>query len=301
MTTNHKNALVTIIVILAGLAFALLFKPTKIEAPIQQPENITMSGIYTFCIPRNDNFSPTECVEGLKLEDGSYYPMDFMLMSQTKPILKNDEKITVQGVVANGKLSVTNIVDTSTKPVGGKCFVGGCSGQVCSDQEGIASTCEFRPEYQCYKDTNAKCERQSTGKCGWTPSEKLYMCLDSAGFEGEANPAMMKLDMHTWTWIRALYNDGKEILPKNTKAFTLTFKKDNTFSATTDCNSVDGKYTVKGNVITFSNIFSTEMYCGGSQEAEFTKLLQNTTSYMFTSKGELILDLKFDSGTVIFR
>ncbi len=300
MTTNHKNALVTIIVILAGLAFALLFKPTKIEAPIQQPENITMSGIYTFCIPRHDNFSPTECVEGLKLEDGSYYPMDFMLMSQTKPILKNDEKITVQGVVVNGKLSVTNIIDTSIKPVGGKCFIGGCSGQVCSDQEGIASTCEFRPEYQCYKSANAKCERQATGKCGWTPSEKLYMCLDSAGFEGEANPAVMKLNMKTWNWIRALYNDGKEIRPL-AKPFGLTFKDDGTFSATTDCNSVGGKYSAKGGHITFSDVMMTEMYCAGSQDAEFAKLLQNTTGYHFTSKGELILDLKFDSGTVIFR
>ena len=43
------------------------------------------------------------------------------------------------------------------------------------------------------------------------------------------------------------------------------------------------------------------MYCEGSQESDFQKLLQNTGSYHFTSKGELIFDLKFDSGTVTFR
>jgi hypothetical protein len=45
----------------------------------------------------------------------------------------------------------------------------------------------------------------------------------------------------------------------------------------------------------------TKMYCEGSQESVFTGLLENTHSYHFTSKGELIFNLKFDSGSVIFR
>jgi len=55
------------------------------------------------------------------------------------------------------------------------CFVGGCSGQVCSDQEGVISTCEFRPEYACYQ--TATCERQGDGTCGWTPTAELDACL----------------------------------------------------------------------------------------------------------------------------
>src|SRR5690606_11183100 len=31
-----------------------------------------------------------------------------------------------------------------------QCYVGGCSGQICSDQEGVISTCEWREEYACY-------------------------------------------------------------------------------------------------------------------------------------------------------
>lgn len=57
----------------------------------------------------------------------------------------------------------------------GKCYVGGCSAQLCSDTPNMASTCEYKEEYACYK--TATCERQSTGKCGWTPSPELSMCL----------------------------------------------------------------------------------------------------------------------------
>ncbi|OGZ69030.1 MAG: hypothetical protein A3D35_02755 [Candidatus Staskawiczbacteria bacterium RIFCSPHIGHO2_02_FULL_34_9] len=58
------------------------------------------------------------------------------------------------------------------------CYIGGCSSQICSDQEDVVSTCEYREEYACYK--NAKCERQNDGKCGWTQTDQLTQCLNSA-------------------------------------------------------------------------------------------------------------------------
>jgi hypothetical protein len=57
------------------------------------------------------------------------------------------------------------------------CFVGGCSGQICSDHEGAISTCEWRPQYACYQDDDAACERQPSGQCGWTPTAELNSCL----------------------------------------------------------------------------------------------------------------------------
>lgn len=54
------------------------------------------------------------------------------------------------------------------------CKITGCSGQICADDE-VMTTCEFRQEYACYK--NAKCERQSDGKCGWTQTSELTKCL----------------------------------------------------------------------------------------------------------------------------
>ena len=119
--------------------------------------------------------------------------------------------------------------------------------------------------------------------------------------EGEADPSRMTLGMTTWRWQRAIYNDGRVITLNKPESFTLKFNNDGTFSATTDCNSAGGKYAAGNGVISFTEVFSTLMYCEGSQESEFIQLLNNTSGYHFTSRGELVLDLKFDSGSVIFR
>lgn len=58
----------------------------------------------------------------------------------------------------------------------GECFVGGCSGQVCSDDPGVITTCEYREEYACYQ--SATCERQASGECGWTETAELRACLE---------------------------------------------------------------------------------------------------------------------------
>lgn len=66
------------------------------------------------------------------------------------------------------------------------CMVGGCSSQLCgeaSDMEGMVTTCEFREEYACYAKTS-RCERQASGKCGWTETAELQKCLQEAGEMG---------------------------------------------------------------------------------------------------------------------
>jgi|GEM_PF-1431404 len=57
----------------------------------------------------------------------------------------------------------------------GQCYVGGCSAQLCTDDPEAVSTCEYRPEYACYK--TATCERQDNGQCGWTETSELRSCL----------------------------------------------------------------------------------------------------------------------------
>jgi heat shock protein HslJ len=120
-------------------------------------------------------------------------------------------------------------------------------------------------------------------------------------FEGEADPAVMKLDMKKWNWVSTKYNDGKNIVPRTENKFTLTFNKPNNFSASTDCNGIGGEYILSGNKISFERMMSTMMFCENSQENDFSKSLGEVESYYFTSKGELIFNLKLDSGTMIFR
>jgi hypothetical protein len=58
------------------------------------------------------------------------------------------------------------------------CYVGGCSAQLCTDTPDVASTCEYKEEYACYK--TAVCELQSSGECGWTHTSELHACLLSS-------------------------------------------------------------------------------------------------------------------------
>jgi heat shock protein HslJ len=119
-------------------------------------------------------------------------------------------------------------------------------------------------------------------------------------FEGEANPEVMKLDMKKWIWQSATI-DGKEVNPKDSSKFTIEFKKDGTFGASTDCNGIGGNYSIKDKQITFSDMMGTLMYCEGSQEDVFKGILENAESYYFTSKGELKIELKNNKGLAIFN
>ena len=67
--------------------------------------------------------------------------------------------------------------NSSSRRKGKECRATGCSGQICADETTI-STCEFKPEYTCYK--KAKCEKQADGECGWTETEELKSCIEEA-------------------------------------------------------------------------------------------------------------------------
>src|SRR3989344_4581035 len=138
----------------------------------------------------------------------------------------------------------------------------------------------------------------SVGKSIWLKLDPETMQFGEIvqDFEGEADPSKMTLGMKTWAWVSALYNDERQVYPKKAGVFSLTFGNEGRFSATTDCNSMAGAYAAKDGRISFTEIISTLMFCEGSQEGEFAQMLTNTSSHHFTSRGELILDLKFDSG-----
>jgi Cys-rich repeat protein len=56
----------------------------------------------------------------------------------------------------------------------------GCSDHLCVEEGmDIASTCEWRPVYECYQQ--ATCQRQENGQCGFTPTHELVECLERYG------------------------------------------------------------------------------------------------------------------------
>ncbi len=110
--------------------------------------------------------------------------------------------------------------------------------------------------------------------------------------EGEADPARMTLGMGIWVWQEA-------------KEFSVTFGDEGRFTATTDCNAMGGSYvatktTPGAGTISFSQIFSTQMYCAGSREGEFAALLGEAKTYHFDGRGQLILDLS-SGKTAVFQ
>lgn len=120
-------------------------------------------------------------------------------------------------------------------------------------------------------------------------------------FEGEADIQSMSLSMKTWEWIRTEYSDGKTLSPKKAGKFTLTFKSDGSVSVGTDCNAMGGTYTTANNSLLFGEMVSTLMFCDGSQEEEFSSMLSLVSQYSFTGKGELVLRLKDNKGSVFLR
>jgi len=58
------------------------------------------------------------------------------------------------------------------------CATAGCSGQLCVTAEeapGIITTCEFREEYSCLKETSCGCVE---GQCNWTQTDGYLSCLE---------------------------------------------------------------------------------------------------------------------------
>lgn len=76
--------------------------------------------------------------------------------------------------------------DPSTTPTtppepqpGSECVRTGCSGTVCTEAgKEVMTTCEMRPEYECYGA--AKCEKQANGACGFTQTPELTACVTAA-------------------------------------------------------------------------------------------------------------------------
>jgi heat shock protein HslJ len=145
--------------------------------------------------------------------------------------------------------------------------------------------------------------RPSLGKSVWLllDPQTMKFGIVEQNFPGEADPAKMSLGMKKWNWITTTYTNGTEVKARDLARFSISFKDNKTFSASTDCNGLGGEYAVSGSIISFSKMISTMMYCEGSQEQDYVKMLGEVASYHFTSKGELILNLKNDNGEMMFK
>ena len=95
-----------------------------------------------------------------------------------------------------------------------------------------------------------------------------------------------------WRWQN--WQTPQDVRPSqvyNPDRYTLTLNTDRTVSVQADCNSGGGEYKLSGNKLSFSQLFSTEMYCGDeSIDYIFFDLLRQVQSYT-VENGWLVLEL----------
>ena len=148
MTNLNTRTLVVVaivLVVIVGLIMAVL--PSTPQAEITSFQECADAGY-----PIMESF-PEQC----RTPDGRTF------VNEEQPIPDDDSDGAAGG----------------TFPTGG-CAVAGCSGQLCvsaGEANDVFTTCEFKPEYACYR--SAKCERQANGLCGWTQTDELRACLKS--------------------------------------------------------------------------------------------------------------------------
>jgi thiol-disulfide isomerase/thioredoxin len=103
---------------------------------------------------------------------------------QVSSLLLMRTRLVTLGIVSLALLSAcTPEQDQAIKNImddGGECVIGGCSGQLCIEEgdDGV-STCEFREEYRCFGFS--RCERQTSGACGWTETPEFKSCWENGG------------------------------------------------------------------------------------------------------------------------
>ncbi len=88
-------------------------------------------------------------------------------------------------------LASTSVASQTVRGAEG-CVVAGCSSELCVEQseaetEGRVSTCLYSPTFACYR--NARCERQSNHRCGWTKTPQLLRCLNQTAPDLSVPPA----------------------------------------------------------------------------------------------------------------
>lgn len=205
-TLGMKRILIVLAVVAAALVvgfFALnsYIYNEKQEGPVAEAYFGTLSGTQV-CLPHKDTTGPQtlECAIGMKTDGGEYYALDLEAAANTS-VMEGGKRFTASGTITpiellssdqwqkyqvSGIFSVAGEVKTETvvaapevptKPEG-KCYIGGCSSQLCSDQPNMMSTCEYTEAYGCFR--TATCERQATGACGWTETAELKQCLFNA-------------------------------------------------------------------------------------------------------------------------
>ena len=104
-----------------------------------------------------------------------------------------------------------------------------------------------------------------------------------------------------WEWQGSQYNDDTQAVPEDPSRYTIEFADDGTASIKADCNQVMAHYEANDSSLTITPGASTKAACPeDSLDTEFMRDLEGAAIYFFDDAGDLLIDIKFDSGTMRF-
>ncbi len=112
--------------------------------------------------------------------------------------------------------------------------------------------------------------------------------------------ASNELSGTVWQWQKTQLSDDTQTTPDDPTRYTLAFLPDGNYQVQADCNRGRGVYQVDGNRLTLGQGMMTLMACPpGSLATPFLKQLNQTSGYLF-EQGNLVLELKLDTGAMTF-
>lgn len=104
-----------------------------------------------------------------------------------------------------------------------------------------------------------------------------------------------------WSWVETQYVNDDIVVPAKGSDFIARFSAEGQFSSSTDCNAIGGSYELDGSNLSFGPMFATRMACANETlETEYTNMLNEVVSYMIDVHGNLVLMLRYDTGSMIF-
>ena len=118
---------------------------------------------------------------------------------------------------------------------------------------------------------------------------------DDGGGSGAAG-----LQGTVWQWQGSQYNDESEAVPDDPALYTIEFAEDGTAAIKANCNQVGAEYEMNESSLSIVLGPATLAACPpGSLDAEFLRDLEGAAGYL-VDENELIIDIKFDTGTMQF-
>jgi heat shock protein HslJ len=127
----------------------------------------------------------------------------------------------------------------------------------------------------------------------------LAIKFDSGIMEFRPAPEVTEVTGIYWGWHRFQSGDGSEF-SADPALYQIFLNEDGTFNWRADCNSGSGTYTMDGQSIGFEIGASTLAMCPPESQSEaFLQYLRDTATFVM-AEGDLVLNLKFDSGNLYF-